>query len=78
MRDPLTSGEFSLSPSSTRGASYIVTTAGGTLTPYTIEKHGLWCLFLGGQALPIGRYAGLEEALAAAISHMSHRDRRRR
>jgi len=67
----LTIGEFSLSPSSRRGASYTVTN-GGAPTPYTIEKHALWCVFLDGQALPIGRYARLEEALAAAVSHMQH------
>jgi hypothetical protein len=74
MRKPLTIGEFSLSPSSRRGASYPVT-SGGAPTPYTIEKHALWCLFLDGKALPIGRYARLEEALAAAISHMGSRAR---
>ena len=72
MRKPPTIGEFTLSftlsPSSRRGV-YAVT-RGGAPTPYTIEKHALWCLFLDGQALPIGRYARLEEALAAAISHM--------
>jgi hypothetical protein len=50
-------------------------TRGGAPTPYTIEKHALWCLFLDGQALPIGRYARLEEALAAAVSHMGSRAR---
>jgi hypothetical protein len=30
----------------------------------------LWCLFLDGQALPLGRYARLDEVLAAAVSHM--------
>jgi hypothetical protein len=53
MHKPLTIGEFSLSPSPRRGASYTVIN-GGALTPYTIEKHALWCLFLDGQALPIG------------------------
>jgi hypothetical protein len=77
MRKLLTIGEFSLSPTSRRGASYTVT-YGGAPTPYTIEKHALWCLFLDGEALPIGRYARLEEALAAAISHMSQADHRRR
>jgi len=47
-------------------------TYGGAPTPYWIEKHSLWCVFLDGQALPIGRYARLEEALAAAVSHMKH------
>jgi hypothetical protein len=42
----------------------------GAPTPYTIEKHALWCLFLAGKALPVGRYARLEEALAATVSHM--------
>ena len=74
MRKPPTIGEFTLSfalsPSSRRGV-YAVT-CGGEPTPYTIEKRALWCLFLDGQALPIGRYARLEEALAAAISHMKH------
>jgi hypothetical protein len=64
-------GEFTLSPSSRRGASYSVTN-GGAPTPYSIEKHALWCLLIEGQVLPIGRYASLEEALAAAISHMKH------
>jgi hypothetical protein len=80
MRKPPTIGEFALlfalSPSSPRGV-YAVT-RGGAPTPYTIEKHSLWCLFLDGQALPIGRYARLEVAFAAAISHMGHADRRRR
>jgi hypothetical protein len=76
MRKPLTIREFSRSPLSRRGASYTVT-KGGAPTSYTIEKHALWCLFLNGQALPIGRYARLE-ALAAAISHMSQADRRGR
>jgi hypothetical protein len=74
MRKPPTLGEFSLSfalsPSSRRSA-YTVT-RGGASTPYTIEKHALWCLFQNGKALPVGRYARLEEALAAAISHMKH------
>ena len=74
MRKPTTIGEFSLSfvlsPSSRRG-DYTVT-RGDAYTPYTIEKHGLWCVFVDGQALPIGRYARLEEALSAAISHMKH------
>jgi len=74
MLKPLTIGEFSLSfalsPSSRRGA-YTVT-RGGSSTPYKIEKHALWCLFLDGQVLPIGRYARLEEAFAAAISHMKY------
>jgi hypothetical protein len=78
MRKPPTIGEFSLafalSPSSRRGV-YTVT-RGGAPTPYTIEKHALWCLFLHGKALPIGRYARMEEALAAAVSHMGHRGRR--
>jgi hypothetical protein len=77
MRNPLTIGVFSLSPSTRRGASYTVTN-GGTPTPYTIEKHALWCVFLNEEALPIGRYARLEEAFAAAISHMSQADRRGR
>jgi len=72
MRKPPTIGEFSLSfalsPSSRRGV-YTVTRA-GVPTPYTIRKHALWCLFLGGQALPISRYARLEDALAAAVSHI--------
>jgi hypothetical protein len=29
-------------------------------------------LFLDGKALPIGRYARLDAALAAAVSHMEH------
>lgn len=37
-------------------------------TPYTIEKHAPWCLFLDGNALPIGRYARVEEALAPLIT----------
>jgi hypothetical protein len=71
MRKPLTIGGFTLSPSSRRGASYTVTHH-GAFTPYRIEKHALWCVFLDGEAQPIGRYARLEEALAAAISHMEH------
>jgi hypothetical protein len=71
MRKPLTMGGFTLSPSSRRGASYNVT-YGGAPTTYRIEKHALWCVFLDGQVLPIGRYARLEEALAAAISHKEH------
>ena len=75
MPTPPTIGEFTLSftlsPSSRRGV-YAVT-RGGASTPYTTEKHALWCLFLDGQALPIGRYARLEEALAAAMSHMKSR-----
>jgi hypothetical protein len=47
-------------------------TYGGAPTPYRIEKHALWCVFVSGQVLPIGRYARLEEALAAAISHKEH------
>jgi len=73
-RKPLTIGSFTLSPLSRRGASHTVIN-GGAPTPYTIEKHALWCLFLDGQALPIGRYARLEDALAAAISHMGFRSR---
>jgi len=68
---PPTLGGFALSPSSRRGASYIVT-YNGAPTPYRIEKHALWCLFLARQAPPIGRYGRLEEALAAAISHGQH------
>jgi hypothetical protein len=75
MRKPLTIGKFtlsfSLSPSSPRGVYSV--TCGGAPTAYSIEKHSLWCLFLDGQALPIGRYARLEEALAAAISHIGHK-----
>ena len=74
MRKPPTLGEFSLSfalsPSSRRGIYKV--TRGGASTPYTIEKHALRCLFLDGKALPIGRYAGLEEALATAVSRMKH------
>ena len=74
MRKPPTIGEFALlfalSPSSPRGV-YAVT-RGGAPTPYTIEKHALWCLFLAGKALPVGRYARLEEALAVAVTHMQH------
>ena len=62
---------FALSPSSRRGVYSVI--RDGASTPYTIEKHALWCLFLHGKALPIGRYARLEEALAAAVSHMRHR-----
>jgi hypothetical protein len=47
-------------------------TYGGTPTPYRIEEHALWCVFLDGQVLLIGRYARLEEALAVAISHNEH------
>jgi hypothetical protein len=72
MRKQLTIGKFtlsfSLSPSSRRGVYSV--TCGGAPTAYSIEKHSLWCLFVEGQALPIGRYARLEDALAAAISHM--------
>ena len=54
MRKPPTIGEFSLSfalsPSSRRGV-YTVT-RGDASTPYSIEKHALWCLFLDGKALP--------------------------
>jgi hypothetical protein len=71
MRKPLTMGGFTLLPSSRRGASYTLT-YGGAPTPYRIEKHALWCVFLDGRTLPIGRYARLEEALAAAISHNEH------
>jgi hypothetical protein len=46
---------------------------GGAPTPYTIEKHALWRLFVDGKSLPIGRYARLEEALAAAMGHMRSR-----
>jgi hypothetical protein len=74
MRKLLMIGSFTLSPLSRRGASYTVIN-GDAPTPYTIEKHALWCLFLDGKALPIGRYARLEEALAAAISHMGSRAR---
>ena len=74
MRKPPTIGEFSLSfalsPSSRRGVYTL--TRGGAPTSYTIVKHALWCLFLEGQALPIGRYARLEEALAVAVTHMQH------
>ena len=74
MRKPPTIGEFSLSfalsPSSRRGVYTVI--RGGAPTPYTIEKHALWCLFLDAKALPIGRYAKLEDALAAAVSHMKH------
>jgi hypothetical protein len=77
MGKALTIGEFSLSPSSRRSAAYIVTNSGAP-TRYSIEKHALWCVFLDGKALPIGRYARLEEALAAAVSHMSYTDRHRR
>jgi len=65
----------SLSPSSRRGV-YTVTRAGAS-THYTITKHALWCLLLEGQALPIGRYARLVDALAAAVSHMEHSGRAR-
>jgi hypothetical protein len=78
MRKWPTIGEFSLSFAlslSSRRGVYTVT-RGGTSTPYTIEKHALWCVFLDGQAPPIGRYARLEEALAAAISHMGHKGHR--
>ena len=80
MRKPPTIGEFSLSfalsPSSRRGIYSVIHS--GASTRYTIEKHALWCLFLDGKALPIGRYARLEEALAAAVSHIGHRGRRSR
>jgi hypothetical protein len=77
MRKHLRIGSFTLSPSPQRGRSAYTVTNGGAPTPYTIEKH-VWCLFLDGQALPIGRYPGLEEALAAAVGHMGHADHRRR
>ena len=74
MRKPPTIGEFTLSfalsPSSRRGVYSVL--RGGASTSYTIEKHALWCVFIDGQALPVGRYARLEEALAAAVSHMRH------
>jgi hypothetical protein len=74
MRKPPTIGEFTLSfalsPSSRRGVYSVI--RGGAPTSYTIEKHSLWCLFLDKNGLPIGRYARLEEALAAAVSHMEH------
>ena len=47
-------------------------TYGGAPTPYRIEEHALWCVFLDGQALLLGRYARLEEALAVAVTHMQH------
>jgi hypothetical protein len=57
MRKPPTIGEFTLSftlsPSSRRGVHAV--TLGGAPTPYTIEKHALWCLFLDGQAMPVAR-----------------------
>jgi hypothetical protein len=34
--------------------------------------HPVLCPVLDGKALPIGRYARLEEALASAASHMEH------
>ena len=71
MRKPLSISGFTLSPTARRGASYTVTDNGAS-TPYTIEKHALWCVFIEGRALPIGRYARLEEALAVAVSHMRH------
>ena len=80
MRKSPTIGEFSLSfalSQSSRRGIYTVTRAGAS-TPYTIEKHALWCLFPDGQAPPIGRYARLEEALSAAISHISPTIRRPR
>ena len=56
MRKPPTIGEFSLSfalsPSSRRGVYSVI--RDGASTPYTIEKHALWCLFLDVKALPIG------------------------
>ena len=65
-------GRFHLSPASRRGAAYSVT-YGGSPTPYRIEEHAPWCVFLDGQALLIGRYSSLEEALAVAISHNEHK-----
>ena len=78
MRKRPTIGEFSLSfalsPTSRRGV-YTVTRDGAS-TPYTIEKHALWCVFLDGQVPLIGRYARLEEALAAAVSHIGRKGHR--
>ena len=37
-----------------------------------LPLHALWCLFLDGKALPVGRCARLEEAIAGAVSYMKH------
>ena len=45
----------------------------GKPTGYTIEKQSSGAIFLDGQAPPIGRYARLDKALAAAVGHMGDR-----
>jgi hypothetical protein len=74
MRKPLTIREFNLSfalsPPSRRGAYSLMRGSASLLHDRDARAA---VLFLDGKALPIGRHARLEEALAAAVGHMGRR-----
>jgi len=73
MRKPLTISGFTLTPGPRR--SLYTVTCKGKPTGYSVQKFARWCLFREGEPLPLGRYARLNEALAAAVSHAAHAGR---